>query len=172
MSRRNLQIPLLFGLFRVSAQVRKFIQSCRNELHDLVESDVKTETFIQHTDGKHTLKSWNYWPKLETHLFKIDGPQNPGDLWLLAPQKKTNLKRVTHIYDYLSQQFELPKQEAIQWLGKDSVIVEGLLFYPLDYEKGKKYPLAVLTHGGPRSSDKYSFGRCQRGATECPPCHL
>jgi len=29
--------------FRVSAQVRKFIQSCRNELHDLIESDVKTE---------------------------------------------------------------------------------------------------------------------------------
>ncbi|MCB1032901.1 MAG: S9 family peptidase, partial [Acidobacteria bacterium] len=33
------------------------------------------------------------------------------------------------------------------------------LFYPLDYEEGKRYPLVVQTHGGPAASDKFGFGR-------------
>jgi dipeptidyl aminopeptidase/acylaminoacyl peptidase len=40
-------------------------------------------------------------------------------------------------------------------------MVEGLLHYPADYEKGRRYPLVVQTHGGPRSSDRYGFGEWQ-----------
>jgi len=126
---------------------------------ELFKVDVKTSTLEQLTNGRHTLKSWDYLPEQDIHLFRIDSPENPGDLWLLASNEKSDIQRITHVYDYLSQQFELPKQEAVQWQGKDGVTVEGLLCYPLGYKKGKKYPLAVLTHGGPRSSDKYSFGR-------------
>ena len=36
--------------------------------------------------------------------------------------------------------------------------VEGLLFYPVGYQPGKRYPLAVQTHGGPQASDKFGFG--------------
>ena len=39
--------------------------------------------------------------------------------------------------------------------------VEGLLYYPLDYQPGKRYPLAVQTHGGPQASDKFGFGGSQ-----------
>ena len=44
------------------------------------------------------------------------------------------------------------------WEGEDGVQVEGLLFWPLDYEEGRRYPLIVQTHGGPASSDKFQFG--------------
>ena len=30
--------------------------------------------------------------------------------------------------------------------------------YPVDYQPGRKYPLAVMTHGGPQAADKYSIG--------------
>jgi len=30
--------------------------------------------------------------------------------------------------------------------------------YPVDYQAGRKYPLAVMTHGGPQAADKYSIG--------------
>ena len=36
--------------------------------------------------------------------------------------------------------------------------VEGLVTYPVDYQPGQKYPLAVMTHGGPQAADKYSLG--------------
>ena len=34
-----------------------------------------------------------------------------------------------------------------------------MLFYPLDYQAGQRYPLVVQTHGGPQASDKFGFGR-------------
>ena len=34
-----------------------------------------------------------------------------------------------------------------------------MLFYPLDYQPGQRYPLVVQTHGGPQPSDKFGFGR-------------
>ena len=50
------------------------------------------------------------------------------------------------------------RQEAIQWKGADGATVEGLVTYPVDYQAGQKYPLAVMTHGGPQAADKYSLG--------------
>jgi dipeptidyl aminopeptidase/acylaminoacyl peptidase len=38
------------------------------------------------------------------------------------------------------------------------VTVEGLLYYPINYTAGTKYPLVVQTHGGPASADKFGFG--------------
>ena len=66
--------------------------------------------------------------------------------------------RVTHVFDYLARDFKLARQEAIQWKGADGVTVEGLLTYPVDYAAGQRYPLAVITHGGPQASDKYGLG--------------
>jgi dipeptidyl aminopeptidase/acylaminoacyl peptidase len=68
------------------------------------------------------------------------------------------LTRVTHVFDYLSRDFKLGRQEAITWKGADGVTVEGILTYPIDYQQGQKYPLAVMTHGGPQAADKYSVG--------------
>lgn len=111
----------------------------------------------QLTDGKHALRGWSFEPGPSRHVFSIDEPTNPGDIWTMpaggAPE------RVTHVYDSLVKHFRLPRQEKIEWKGADGVIVEGLVFYPLDYQKGQRYPLVVQTHGGPQASDKYGFGR-------------
>ena len=37
--------------------------------------------------------------------------------------------------------------EAIQWKGSDGHTVNGGLYYPVDYVKGKRYPLVIQTHG-------------------------
>src|SRR5437016_13093645 len=66
--------------------------------------------------------------------------------------------RLTHVFDYVTRDFKLGKQEAIQWKGADGMTVEGVLTYPVDYQAGRRYPLAVMTHGGPQAADKYSLG--------------
>src|SRR5262249_31700018 len=43
----------------------------------------------------------------------------------------------------------LGKTEVIRWKSADKLDVEGLLTYPPGYEKGKKYPLLLVIHGGP-----------------------
>jgi dipeptidyl aminopeptidase/acylaminoacyl peptidase len=41
------------------------------------------------------------------------------------------------------------KTEVIRWKSKDGLEIEGLLTYPANYEKGKRYPLLLNVHGGP-----------------------
>jgi dipeptidyl aminopeptidase/acylaminoacyl peptidase len=43
----------------------------------------------------------------------------------------------------------LGETQIIRWKSKDGLEVEGLLTYPAGYERGRKYPLVVVIHGGP-----------------------
>jgi dipeptidyl aminopeptidase/acylaminoacyl peptidase len=43
----------------------------------------------------------------------------------------------------------LGRTEVVRWNSADSLEVEGLLTYPVGYEKGKRYPLLLVIHGGP-----------------------
>ena len=44
--------------------------------------------------------------------------------------------------------------EIIQWTAEDGVEVEGILYKPANFKKGKRYPLLVQIHGGPIYADK------------------
>jgi dipeptidyl aminopeptidase/acylaminoacyl peptidase len=125
---------------------------------ELFSVEVATEKLEQLTRGDHSIFGWDYVPSIERHVFTVSDRTNAGDLWMLDRKAGAAPIRVTHVYDYLDEQFQIPRQEAIQWKGEDGVTVEGLLYYPLDYEEGKAYPLCVQTHGGPMASDKFGFG--------------
>jgi len=47
----------------------------------------------------------------------------------------------------------IAKTEVLHWKGANDDDVEGILYYPLNYEAGKKYPLITATHGGPAGAD-------------------
>jgi len=125
-----------------------------NELHQL---DLDSRTPKQLTDGAHALGSWSLFESGSRHLFILNEPQNPGEVYVWGPDMSAPAP-VTRILEYVARDFELPRVEKIQWKGADGVIVEGVLTYPLGYQEGKRYPLVVDTHGGPQSSDKLVFG--------------
>ena len=110
------------------------------------------------TDGRHSIGSWTLEPAAGRHVLTLRQPDNPGDVWLLGTGAGAAPTRVTRVFDYLGDEFRLPRQEKVAWTGADGVTVEGLLFYPLDYEDGRRYPLVIQTHGGPQASDKFGFG--------------
>ncbi len=123
---------------------------------DLFRVDVASRKVEQLTRGDHAVSSWSYAPEAGGHVFTVQDRTNAGDVWLM--EEGGAPRQVTHVFDYLAEEFLLPRQEAIRWKGEDGVTVEGLLFYPLDYQEGRRYPLIVQTHGGPASSDKFQFG--------------
>ena len=45
------------------------------------------------------------------------------------------------------------RTEVVRWKGALDEEVEGILFYPQNYEAGKKYPLVLMIHGGPLGAD-------------------
>ncbi|MPY86432.1 MAG: prolyl oligopeptidase family serine peptidase [Luteitalea sp.] len=109
------------------------------------------------TDGEHALSDWHYVAALDGHVFIEDTPSSPGEIWTLD-QSHDEPRRVTQLFDRLAHEFKLPRQVRIEWHGADDETVEGLLYYPLDYRRGTRYPLVVQTHGGPHASDKFGFG--------------
>ncbi len=119
----------------------------------------------QLTDGKHAIGAWTR--SGDRFAMTISDATSGGDVWTMkiggaAPTDRgagaSGLSQVTHVFDYLTKDFKLGRQEAILWKGADGATVEGLLTYPVDYQAGQKYPLAVITHGGPQASDKYEIG--------------
>jgi len=138
-------------LFSANTGVRQEI--FRVSIHD--------QALTQITSGDHSIRSMDYSPALDRIVYGLSTPTNAGDLWTIdgtggAPTK------VTSVFDYLDEKFLLPRVEAVQFPGEDGVMVEGLVFYPIDYQEGTRYPLVVQTHGGPASSDKFSFDSSSR----------
>ena len=115
----------------------------------------------QLTSGKHTLAGWTMSTTANEHIYTSSEMTSPGEVWISGVDGSSPSKKVTAVYDYLPRQFKLPRQEKVEWKGADGVTVEGLLYYPLDYKEGQRYPLAVQTHGGPQASDKFGFGGAQ-----------
>jgi len=125
---------------------------------DIFSVALDSEQLTQLTKGDHSISGWSYQPSVEQHVFGLNERTNSGDVHIMAASGGTTAK-LTTVYDHLARDFRLPRQEAVQWTGDDGADVEGLLFYPLDYEAGTRYPLVVQTHGGPASSDRFGFGR-------------
>ena len=113
----------------------------------------------QITKGEHAISQWHYNHQLDQHILAINNATNAGDFHLMKGTDFKGITKITAEYDYLKQEFFLPKQEKITWTGEDGVTVEGLLFYPAGYSKGTRYPLVVQTHGGPAASDKFGISK-------------
>jgi dipeptidyl aminopeptidase/acylaminoacyl peptidase len=108
------------------------------------------------TSGNHAIGGWTFAAAHGRHVFTKDDPANAGDVFTLTTGTPA---QVSHVFDRFAKDFRLPRQEQVEWKGADGVMVEGMLFYPLDYQAGQRYPLVVQTHGGPQASDKFGFGR-------------
>jgi dipeptidyl aminopeptidase/acylaminoacyl peptidase len=64
-------------------------------------------------------------------------------------------RRLTTLNPWLAER-ALGRCEAITYAARDGYEVEGLLYYPVEYEEGRRYPLVVDVHGGPESH--YAYG--------------
>ncbi len=61
--------------------------------------------------------------------------------------------QVTKLNEGLVKNRTFAKTEVIHWKGANDEEVEGILYYPANYEAGKKYPLITAIHGGPAGHD-------------------
>jgi len=61
------------------------------------------------------------------------------------------LAKLTDVNPWL-QELNLANQEKIIYDARDGLEIHATLIYPINYEKGKKYPLICMIHGGPESA--------------------
>ncbi|MBC7360883.1 MAG: prolyl oligopeptidase family serine peptidase [Candidatus Aminicenantes bacterium] len=79
--------------------------------------------------------------------------------WYYGRLEKNKLiteKQFAEINTHLKNK-KMARTEVIKWKGALDEEVEGILYYPHDYQPGKKYPLFLNIHGGPTGIDMDSF---------------
>ena len=132
--------------------------------NEVFRIDVASGRATQLTDGEHAIPAAPApgWGGVEPHtgevVFLLEEPTRFGEVWTVPVSGERPATRITHVYDALARDFALPRQERITWKSTDGTMIEGLLFYPLDYQPGKRYPLVVQLHGGPSEADRFGAG--------------
>jgi len=87
--------------------------------------------------------------------FTGSSPTQPSELYYMASANDTP-RRLTNFNANIAA-IKLGKSEKIDWQGPDNFSEDGVLNYPPDYDKDKKYPLVLYVHGGPTASSITAF---------------
>jgi dipeptidyl aminopeptidase/acylaminoacyl peptidase len=77
----------------------------------------------------------------------VSGPTHPAEIYTLDGG---SWKRRTTTNLWLDE-VKLSRQEVYSIEARDGLEIEGILLYPLQFERGKRYPLVIVVHGGPES---------------------
>ncbi|MGB8475580.1 MAG: prolyl oligopeptidase family serine peptidase [Candidatus Acidiferrum sp.] len=67
--------------------------------------------------------------------------------------------QITKLNEGLVKGRVFAKTEVIHWKGSLDEDVEGILYYPTNYEPGKEYPLITAIHGGPTGWDSDAWNQ-------------
>ncbi len=78
----------------------------------------------------------------------------PSDVYYWPGKGKP--KRLTNLNPWVEDE-KLGRYEVHKYKARDGYELDGLLYYPVNYQKGQRYPLVVHVHGGPESHDYYSW---------------
>lgn len=94
-----------------------------------------------------TFRSVAFDSDMENMTYVYQNLAAPAEVFISSTKDFKN-NQLSHVNDNLDLP-ELAKTELISWKSKDGLEVQGLLTYPKNYEKGKKYPIILQVHGGP-----------------------
>jgi len=104
--------------------------------------------------------SWAFWVDVFVGrkgeiAFTGATPTQPSELYYMgsandAPRRLTD-------FNHEIASLALGKAEKFEWLGPDGFREDGVLYYPPDFQKDRKYPLVLIIHGGPQASTTTQF---------------
>ncbi|MGH8126721.1 MAG: S9 family peptidase, partial [Rhodanobacteraceae bacterium] len=80
---------------------------------------------------------------------------HPGELYVMT-SVNARPRRLTDLNAFVDK-LQLGRTGSVQWKSADGFDEDGVLTYPVDYTRGKKYPLVLVIHGGPEGASGVDF---------------
>jgi dipeptidyl aminopeptidase/acylaminoacyl peptidase len=124
-----------------------------SHLYSVEIADGKISKLTDNDD--YVVGSFSFNKDASLMAFIKENPYNPDEIYI-SPVAPYNPRKLTDFNSWVKK-LQLGETETIQWKSKDGWEIEGLLVKPIEYQKGKKYPLVVLAHGGPSGAYTKSF---------------
>ena len=108
--------------------------------------------------------SWSFWVDITVGprgdvAFPGSTPGHSTELYYM-PSIDSAPKALTDFNAWVAP-LDLGRVQSIDWQGPDDFHEDGVLTFPPDFAKDKKYPLVLLIHGGPQASSTIAFSFAQ-----------
>lgn len=160
--------PLRFHLLDFEGDVAAIAWQDKDTLMYIADEGVQTSFNEINRDGseRHTIITVNgpyshlpeEKPLLTSFSLPADGqvaaflaqsPRHPAEVYFMKHGDRAP-RRLTDSNPWLVEK-KLAPQEVIEYKARDDLRIQGLLIRPLEEEKGKRYPLILVVHGGPEA---------------------
>lgn len=107
-------------------------------------------------EGKHVGKIERFEISRDgkTVLYQASAVNEPPQLYAarLDGHRLVDEWQVSDLHGQFANK-DMGRYEIVRWKGALGEEVEGILFYPFFWEKGRKFPLVLDIHGGPTAAD-------------------
>ncbi len=111
----------------------------------VVKSDGSTNaTLVTYGNGIQTSMSLAGNGQL---ALKTNTATHPSEVYLAS---NSGSKRITDSNPWFAD-IAFGKQEVFNYRAQDGLDLQGVLVYPINYKKGKDYPMIAFVHGGPEA---------------------
>ncbi|MDD5541825.1 MAG: prolyl oligopeptidase family serine peptidase [Acidobacteriia bacterium] len=131
----------------------------------------KLARYVREANGMHWSHSWveaehtgHIWQLNFSHdgrsmVYDYSTASTPSQWYraLLEGNKIISPVQITDLNPNLKHR-HIAKSEIVHWKGALDEQVEGILYYPENYQTGNKYPLMLMIHGGPAGFDRDAWG--------------
>jgi dipeptidyl aminopeptidase/acylaminoacyl peptidase len=105
----------------------------------LVKYDLQSGKTVDLIKDSNLYTRWNFSKDGKKAFYNFSDGNQPNDLYLFRSETNAS-DQLTDLNPWIKNK-KLTKSELIKYRDSDGNELNGILYYPVDYEKGKKYPL-------------------------------
>ncbi|MDZ7737832.1 MAG: prolyl oligopeptidase family serine peptidase [Bacteroidales bacterium] len=105
----------------------------------LVEYDLVTRQFADLVKDSRLYSSWEMSEDGSRLFYNLSDGDSPSDLYVADPDF-SDTRQLTDLNPWTDNK-KMTRSELVEYLDADGNELYGILYYPVDYEPGKKYPL-------------------------------
>ncbi|MBS0009956.1 MAG: S9 family peptidase, partial [Bacteroidales bacterium] len=105
----------------------------------LVEYELETRQFRDLVRDSNLYSSWQMSEDGSKLFYTFSDGDRPGDFYVSDPGFK-NIRQLTRLNPWIENR-KITRSELVKYLDADGKDLYGILYYPVDYDPGKKYPL-------------------------------
>ncbi|MBO3116218.1 prolyl oligopeptidase family serine peptidase [Winogradskyella sp. DF17] len=141
----DVMVSLANKATRRLAYYKKNGNSWKKKAVDFKEKNDHVRVLDIADNGKHIVYEYSTASRLPSyHLSELDEHKLSNETELVKLNTSLSNKPIT-------------KSEVMVWKGYNDEEVTGILYYPENYEEGKRYPIMLSIHGGPAGVDLDSW---------------